>query len=81
VQERVDYYNRLSSAVKLPSESPKLEDQHYAHRGYASVYFFDSFQWNRYYPSHFRWSFAPGDIINTFDIPTITKSRPIVACR
>lgn len=81
VQERVDYYNRLSSAVKLPSESPKLVDQHYAHRGYASVYFFDSFQWNRYYPSHFLWSFAPGDIINTFDIPTITKSRPIVACR
>lgn len=81
VQERVDYYNRLTTVVPLPPECPMLKELHYSERNYPSVYYFDSYEWTRYFPRELRWSFAPGDIIATFNIPTITKSRPIVACR
>jgi len=81
VMERVTYYNRLSEPVALPPTCATLGEQHYAHRGYASVYFFDSYEWNRYFPESFRWAFAPGDITQTFAVPTIVKSRPIEASR
>lgn len=81
VMERVTYYNRLSEPVTLPPECPTLGEQHYAHRGYASVYFFDSYEWNRYFPESLHWAFAPGDVIDTFTVPTIVKSRPIEASK
>lgn len=81
VQERVNYYNRLTAVSPLPLECPMLSEQHYSERNYPSVYYFDSYEWTRYYPREFRWSFAPGDITATFDVPTIAKSRPIEASK
>ncbi len=81
VMERVDYYNRLSQVASLPSDSPRLGEQHYFSKKYSSVYFFDSYEWNRYFPEDLHWSFAPGDVTRTFSVPTVTKSRPIEECR
>lgn len=81
VQERVNYYNRLTTVSPLPLECPMLGEQHYFRRNYPSVYYFDSYEWTRYYPREFRWSFAPGDITAIFDVPTIAKSRPIEASK
>ncbi len=77
VMHRVDYYNRLSSPVSLPSTAPCIGEQSFLHKQYGSVYLFDSYEWTRYFPCHLHWLLMPGDVIQTFSHPTVAKSRPI----
>ncbi|KAA6330444.1 hypothetical protein EZS27_020843 [termite gut metagenome] len=42
-----------------------------------SAYFFDSYQYTRYFPNHLKAAFLFGDVIHIPEIPSITKSRPI----
>ncbi|KAA6324688.1 hypothetical protein EZS27_026016 [termite gut metagenome] len=42
-----------------------------------SVYFFDSYQYTRYFPNHLKAAFLFGDVTHVPKIPSITKSRPI----
>ena len=81
ITDRVDYYNRLSQPASIPADSPTLGEQSYFKKNCSSVYVFDSYEWNRYFPTNLQWQLAPGDIRTTFDVPTVVKSRPIEACR
>ena len=81
VQKRVDYYNRLTAQAALPAASPTIGEQSYFGKKSASVYLFDTYEYNRYFPANLKWQFATGDVTTTFEVPTVTKSRPIVACR
>ncbi len=77
VHQRVNYYCRLKTETALPKEAPTLGEQQYKKKNYASVYFFDSYEWNRYFPSALHWMLAPGDVNYLLPHPAITKSRPI----
>ncbi len=77
VQQRVDYYCRLSAPAALPADAPTLGEQRY--HDCASAYFFDTYEWNRYFPRHLRWWLVPGDVNHLLPHPSITKSRPIAA--
>ena len=81
IMDRMNYYNRLSQTINLPIDSPTIGEQSYFKKKCPSVYVFDTYEWNRYFPSNLKWLFAPGDVRTTFHFPTIVKSRPIEECR
>lgn len=81
IRYRVDYYNKLTGTA-CPTEGmttladfklPKKKKGVYANR----VYFFDSYQYTRYFSDKLKAAFLFGDITYTPDVPSITKSRPI----
>ncbi len=72
---RVDYYNKLMEALPLPSDAPQLGD--FRLKGHSSVYFFDAFEFTRYFDRELRWEYLFGDVTHVPAHPTIVKSRPI----
>ena len=77
IEDRVNYYNRLQGVTELPTDSRQLKDHTYANRKGASVYFFDSYEFTRFFPKHLHWIEEPGDVNWLFDKPSITKTRPL----
>lgn len=75
IQQRVQYYNKLCGNVALPSSFPKLAEHK---MGKQKVYFFDTYQYTRWFSDTFRWGFCPGDVIYVPEYPSIVKSRPLV---
>lgn len=74
IKQRIDYYCRLNAPVALDNESTTLGEHR---RSKSKVYYFDSYEFTRYFPDHLRWHFLEGDITHVPDQPTIVKSRPL----
>ena len=74
IMERVNYYNKLQPVVKLPASAPVLADHKV--RG-AKVYFFDTYEYIRWFTPSFQWGFCPGDVTFVPDYPSVVKSRPL----
>lgn len=77
VLERVNYYNKLSSKKELPKDSLILKNHKYKNKTSQSVYFFDSYEFTRWFSDGFKWSNAFGDVTYVPELPSIVKSRPI----
>ena len=77
IEQRVNYYNQLEDITKLPIDCPNLSHHTYTEHKGPSVYFFDTFEFTRYFPKNFLWSHKPGDIKELFNYPTIVKTRPL----
>jgi hypothetical protein len=73
--QRVNYYNKMSNPVTLPEDATKLKDL--SMKGHAKIYFFDIYEFIRWFPSSYKWSYFPGDINRLLPVYSITKSRPI----
>lgn len=75
ILKRVNYYNKLNkatlSAAVPPLSSLKLEKK-------QKVYFFDAFEFTRYFNPALRALFVFGDVTHIPDEPGIVKSRPIL---
>ena len=74
IERRVDYYNKLSGTVQLPSSAPHLSEHKMSKQ---KVYFFDTYQYTRWFSDQFQWGFCPGDVTFVPDYPSIVKSRPL----
>lgn len=74
IERRVDYYNKLKPGAALPPSAPTLGEHRITGQ---KVYYYDSYQYTRWFPDRFRWSFLPGDINFVPDCPSVVKSRPI----
>ena len=74
---RVNYYNKLNNRAILPTESPRLGKLKLKKRG--SVYFFDSYEYIRFFDKTLQWNYCFGDITYIPDRPSIVKSRPIAS--
>lgn len=79
--ERVNYYNRFDKTH--PSAMPdswknELIPLKAQPRCKQKVYFFDTFEYTRWFPQYLKWKLCPGDIISVPDVPSIVKSRPLV---
>ncbi len=72
---RVDYHNKLSEIVPLPSGAPRLGD--FRLKGQKSAYFFDAFEYARHFDSNLHWNYVFRDLTTVPDRPSIVKSRPI----
>ncbi len=76
IQQRVDYYNKLSKKVNLPEAAHRLSEHKITGQ---KVYFFDTYQYTRWFPGHYQWGFCPGDVTYIPEYPSIVKSRPLAA--
>ena len=83
IRQRVDYYCKFVDHITLPDDAPPLSNfvyskkENYIHDYVNSTYFFDAYEYTRYFPAHLRWAYNPGDINYLFPVPEITKSRPL----
>ena len=75
ILDRVNYYCKLSHPVRLPDDTPTLAE----HRMPKSqkVYYFDTYEFTRWFPKGLHWLHLPGDIMYVPQYPTIVKSRPL----
>lgn len=81
IMSRVNYYNKLQHLLQISPESVTLKEfqlpvkkkGHYSNR----VYFFDTFQYTRYFTDSLRIKYEFGDVTFVPSMPTIVKSRPI----
>ncbi|MFI3283111.1 MAG: glycosyl transferase family 90 [Rikenellaceae bacterium] len=82
ILDRVNYYCKIEDikgfaemeGIKTLAEH-KLSNK--TKRGYASVYFFDTYEYTRSLPGHLIWAQSFGDVDFVNPLPAITKSRPI----
>ncbi len=44
---------------------------------HSTVYYYDSYQWSRYFNDNFVWAYQFGDVNYYLDTPAITKTRPL----
>ncbi|MEG2150546.1 MAG: glycosyl transferase family 90 [Bacteroidaceae bacterium] len=72
---RVDYYNKLLPNTFLPLEAQKLAAHKFKKK--RTVYFFDTYEFTRWFPQSLRWCYCFGDITEIPLVPSILKSRPI----
>ena len=89
VDERVNYYCKLSKDTVLPKEkservgdffSKTLSNKRYnKETAYPTSYYIDSYELLRYFPVDYRWHLEGGDVNYICPIPSITKSRPITS--
>ncbi|MFI3304331.1 MAG: glycosyl transferase family 90 [Rikenellaceae bacterium] len=80
IEKRVNYYCKLDP-TKITHLEPnattlgehKLQNK----KGYHSPYFFDTYEYTRYFDDYLKWSHLFGDITHSPPTPMIVKSRPI----
>lgn len=84
IQQRVDYYCKFQDSIFLPDDAPRIKDftykkrKSYVHDYVNSTYFYDANEYLRFFPTHLRWAYNPGDVNYLFPVPEITKSRPLL---
>ena len=76
VCQRVDYYNKLKNKQDIDSEK-FIDIKTFKHKVKRNVYYFDTYEYMRYFPDNLKFAPLFGDINYVPDIPSITKSRPI----
>lgn len=77
VDGRASYYCNLPYGSSLPADAPSLQDHTYFNKIGGSVYFFDTYEYTRYFPQTLRWLQQPGDVFYKLPSPMISKSRLI----
>jgi hypothetical protein len=75
IMQRVDYYCKLNGTVPLPVDADHVGNFH--RKGNPSAYFFDTYEYLRFFPTEFSWCHAFGDIRDLQPVPSIVKSRPL----
>jgi len=75
ILKRVNYYNQLNEIRILPSETKTLSEFKLGKK--EKTYYFDSFEYTRFFNRSLKAAFLFGDITHIPNEPTIVKSRPI----
>ncbi|MDR2527548.1 MAG: hypothetical protein LBD04_00820 [Synergistaceae bacterium] len=75
VLERVDYYNKMKTPWLSSFDKVALRDFRLPWR--ETSYFFDAFEYTRFFPNNLEIAYQWGDITDLMPVPTIVKSRPI----
>lgn len=75
INQRVTYYNKMATVIKLNSEIDTLQDIYKLKK--KNTYFFDLKEYSRFFFSTNKVSVLFGDITHIPEIPSVTKSRPI----
>ncbi|HIB38181.1 glycosyl transferase family 90, partial [Mesonia sp.] len=73
---RVNYYHRVDNYFQLSENSSKLQDIELK-KG-SKTYFFDLYEYARYFNKNHQIDYLFGDIKNVPHSPTLVKSRPII---
>lgn len=82
ILDRVDYYCRFKDEIFLPEDATSLDEftfnsrEGYGHNHVHSTYFFDAYEYTRFFSDRLRWAYKTGDVNMVMPVPQITKSRP-----
>lgn len=76
IRRRVDYYNKLSPAADVPAGLHPL-GEHKFRKGVRTAYFFDTYEYTRWFGDGLLWHTVPGDVTKVPAVPAVVKSRPI----
>ena len=76
IKMRVNYYNKMGRDINLPKNISSLSKLKI--KNYHRTYFFDTFEYTRYFKPSLKMNFLFGDITHIPEIPSIVKSRPII---
>ena len=79
IMDRVDYYCKLAGELKISDTLPTTLAEHKLGGGkrVRTAYFFDSYEFTRWFDNNLHWNMIPGDVTHIPDIPSIIKSRPV----
>lgn len=77
ILRRAAYYNRLPEGSVLPPSGAHRLGDHRFGRGVRTAYFFDSYEFTRWFDDDLLWKMIPGDVTHIPPVPSIVKSRPI----
>jgi len=72
---RVNYYNKLNKISEIGSGALQLKDFRYGIK--PKAYFFDGYEFFRFFPLNFKIQFLFGDVTHVPEVPSFVKSRPI----
>ena len=85
IRQRADYYLKWHEPFSVPAEDTARRERSWLHyigplRGFKpktfhTAYFLDQYEVTRWFPAALRWSFCPGDVYFTPELPTVVKSR------
>lgn len=75
IRERAAYCNKLTGPAHLPPSAPRIGDLRLGRK--LTVYFFDAYEYLRWFDPELRWDYLFGDIRHVPAWPAIVKSRPI----
>ena len=75
ITERVNYYNKLDKFTPVGEDAVSLADMKTL-KG-PKAYYFDTFEFSRYFDNGFKANLLFKDVIHIPDVPTLQKSRPI----
>jgi hypothetical protein len=75
IQSRVNYYNKLEKSTPLSDKALALSELKLGEK--FKVYFFDAYEFTRYFNQRLKAIFVFGDVIHIPNEPGIVKSRPI----
>ena len=75
VKWRLNYYNKLKTKTDLPDEIKTLK--YFKIKNFHRTYFFDTYQYSRFFKKSLKLNMLFGDIVHIPKIPSIVKSRPI----
>lgn len=75
ILDRVNYYNKLRVYTALPPGTAPLS--RFRRKGNRSLYFFDTFEYVRWFPRKLLFRYAFGDLTTVPEYPSIVKSRPV----
>ena len=78
ILDRVNYYNKLEDHFSIENEGVLIRSFRFFPKNKGpSVYFFDSYEFLRFFPVTNRFSYVFGDVTHIPPIPSIVKSRPV----
>ena len=78
ILDRVNYYNKLDDDFSLDGHGVSIKNFKYFPKVKGgSVYFFDTYEFIRFFPVANQFSFVFGDVTHIPFVPSIVKSRPI----
>jgi hypothetical protein len=75
VQDRVNYYNKLSTISPL-GDNPTVLGRMEIFKS-PKAYNFDTYEYTRYFGKQLKANFLFGDVIHVANVPSIQKSRPV----
>jgi hypothetical protein len=75
IKKRINYYNKLEENVGLSDVIKSLEN--FKIRKRHKTYFFDCYEYTRYFQPGLNIDFKFGDVTEVPDEPAIVKSRPV----
>ena len=75
ILKRVNYYNKLDENINFKAKPTRLEQLKLRH--ITKAYYFDLFEYARYFNKKSEGHFLFGDITHIPDDPSLTKTRPI----